>query len=229
MSGPRPADVTPSRIAALRAPVPAAETKVLPDPDLGRCGSTSPRATLQKTPSHAIPEDGMKLSRNDLVQLLHSQGANATADRVATELQEEIDTDRDRELLAKVGLTHDQLMGRLASASIRTSAEPTQPRPAQPDSIARQGTRSADRSGRRVQHERAVAHGHGRGRPRAHPRQGPGEPRGVRRSRTAQPHPPGLHRHHAQRRPAGRCPGPRETKYSSRRSSRYSSWPPMPS
>ena len=30
----------------------------------------------------------MKLSRNDLVQLLHSQGANATADRVATELQE---------------------------------------------------------------------------------------------------------------------------------------------
>ena len=38
----------------------------------------------------------MKLSRNDLVQLLHSQGANATADRVATELQEEIDTDRDR-------------------------------------------------------------------------------------------------------------------------------------
>ena len=61
----------------------------------------------------------MKLSRNDLVQLLHSQGANATADRVATELQQEIDTDRDHELLAKVGLTHDQLMGRLASASIR--------------------------------------------------------------------------------------------------------------
>lgn len=61
----------------------------------------------------------MKLSRNDLVQLLHSQGANVTADRVASELQEQIDTDRDRELLAKVGLTHDQLLGRLASASIR--------------------------------------------------------------------------------------------------------------
>jgi hypothetical protein len=29
---------------------PAAETKVLPDPDLGRCGSTSSGATLQKTP-----------------------------------------------------------------------------------------------------------------------------------------------------------------------------------
>ena len=61
----------------------------------------------------------MKLSKKDLVQLLHSQGANATADRVATELPEEIDTDRDRELLTRVGLSHDQLMGRLASASIR--------------------------------------------------------------------------------------------------------------
>ena len=61
----------------------------------------------------------MKLSRNDLVQLLRSQGAHAPADHVATELPEEIDTDRDHELLAKAGLTHDQLMGRLASASIR--------------------------------------------------------------------------------------------------------------
>ena len=61
----------------------------------------------------------MKLSRNDLVQLLHSQGANATADRAATALPEEIDTERDRELLATVGLKHDQLMARLAGATIR--------------------------------------------------------------------------------------------------------------
>ena len=61
----------------------------------------------------------MKLSRSDLVQLLHSQGANATADRAAVALPEEIDTERDRDLLAEVGLSHDQLMGRLAGASIR--------------------------------------------------------------------------------------------------------------
>ena len=61
----------------------------------------------------------MKLSRKELVQLLHSQGANATADRAAVELPEDIDTERDRELLTKVGLNRDQLMGRLAGASIR--------------------------------------------------------------------------------------------------------------
>jgi hypothetical protein len=61
----------------------------------------------------------MKLSRSDLVQLLHSQGANATADRAAAALPEEIDTERDRDLLSTVGLNRDQLMGRLAGASIR--------------------------------------------------------------------------------------------------------------
>ena len=61
----------------------------------------------------------MKLVRKDLVQLLHSQGANATANRVAAELPEEIDTDRDAALLATAGLAHDQLMGRLAGATIR--------------------------------------------------------------------------------------------------------------
>jgi hypothetical protein len=65
------------------------------------------------------PEDGMKLLRTDLVQMLHSQGANATANRAAAELPEEVDTERDRDLLAQAGLSHDQLMGRLAGASIR--------------------------------------------------------------------------------------------------------------
>ena len=119
MAGGRAGDTDRTPDAGRLRPVVTVETKVLRGPDLGRCGAPRARATLQETPCHASPEDGMKLSRNDLVQLLHSQGANVTADRVASELQEQIDTDRDRELLAKVGLTHDQLLGRLASASIR--------------------------------------------------------------------------------------------------------------
>jgi hypothetical protein len=61
----------------------------------------------------------MKLSRDDLVRMLHSQGDNATADRVAAELPEQVDTERDRDLLAAAGLDHDRLMGRLAAASLR--------------------------------------------------------------------------------------------------------------
>ena len=61
----------------------------------------------------------MKLSKDELVRLLHSQGANALADRAASELPPSIDTERDRDLLATIGLDHDQLMGRLAGASIR--------------------------------------------------------------------------------------------------------------
>jgi hypothetical protein len=61
----------------------------------------------------------MKLSRDELVRMLHNQGDNATADRVAAGLPEQIDTERDRDLLAAAGLDHDRLMGRLATASLR--------------------------------------------------------------------------------------------------------------
>ncbi len=60
----------------------------------------------------------MKLSRNQLVQLLHSQGDNATADRVAASLPEEVDTERDREQLARVGLDPGRLAAHLAASSI---------------------------------------------------------------------------------------------------------------
>jgi hypothetical protein len=60
----------------------------------------------------------MKLAKHDLVQLLHTQGYNAIADRAAEALPDQIDTERDRELLASVGLDHDRLAGHLAAASI---------------------------------------------------------------------------------------------------------------
>ena len=60
----------------------------------------------------------MKLSKQDLVRLLHTQGDNATADRVAEALPDEIDTERDRELLAAVGLDQARLAARLAASSL---------------------------------------------------------------------------------------------------------------
>ena len=60
----------------------------------------------------------MKLSKHDLVQLLHSQGDNATAVRVDAALPEQIDTERDREVLADVGLDQGRLQAHLAAASI---------------------------------------------------------------------------------------------------------------
>lgn len=60
----------------------------------------------------------MKLAKQDLVQLLHTQGDNAAADRVAAALPDEIDTERDAELLASAGLDRARLSAHLAAASI---------------------------------------------------------------------------------------------------------------
>ena len=60
----------------------------------------------------------MKLSKHDLVQLLHTQGDNATADRADAALAEQIDTERDRELLTTAGLDQGRLAAHLAAASI---------------------------------------------------------------------------------------------------------------
>ena len=60
----------------------------------------------------------MKLSRNDLVQLLRTQGDHTTANSAAEALPEEIDTERDRTLLATIGLDQARLAAHLATASI---------------------------------------------------------------------------------------------------------------
>ncbi len=59
----------------------------------------------------------MHLSKEQLVQLLHTEGDNDTADRVAAELPDEIDTDRDGDALAAVGLDRTQLMAKLAGGA----------------------------------------------------------------------------------------------------------------
>lgn len=61
----------------------------------------------------------MKLAKQDLVQLLRSEGDKVTAEKVAAAgLPEEIDTDRDGEALAAAGLGRDRLMAKLAAAGM---------------------------------------------------------------------------------------------------------------
>lgn len=60
----------------------------------------------------------MKLPKHDLVQLLRTQGDTATANHVAEALPEDIDTERDRELLTSIGLDPARLSAHLAAASI---------------------------------------------------------------------------------------------------------------
>jgi len=64
------------------------------------------------------------IERAQLVQLLHTEGDNATADRVAAELPEQIDTDRDGDALAAVGLDRTQLMAKLAGGSFGSTLTP---------------------------------------------------------------------------------------------------------
>lgn len=66
----------------------------------------------------------MQVSREQLVQLLHTQGDNATADRVAAELPEQVDTDRDGAALAALGLDRTQLMATLAGGSFGSTLTP---------------------------------------------------------------------------------------------------------
>jgi hypothetical protein len=61
----------------------------------------------------------VKLVKRDLVQLLHSEGDNATATKVeAADLPDEIDTDRDADALAAAGLDRDRLMAKLAGGGM---------------------------------------------------------------------------------------------------------------
>ena len=61
----------------------------------------------------------MELSKKDLVQLLHGQGDNDTADALdATDLPDTLDTDRDGDALAGVGLDQATLQGHLAAGAI---------------------------------------------------------------------------------------------------------------
>jgi hypothetical protein len=56
----------------------------------------------------------VKIDKQELVRVLHTEGDNDTADRVAARLPDQIDTERDGEALAALGLDRTQLMAKLA-------------------------------------------------------------------------------------------------------------------
>ena len=60
----------------------------------------------------------MNLDKQELVQMLRAQGDNDTADRAEAGLPDQIDTDRDGDALAAVGLDRDELMAKLAAGGI---------------------------------------------------------------------------------------------------------------
>ncbi len=66
----------------------------------------------------------MKIGKQELVKVLRTQGDNDTADAVEGRLPDEIDTERDGEALAAVGLDQTQLMAKLAGGSFGTTLSP---------------------------------------------------------------------------------------------------------
>ncbi|WP_409330324.1 hypothetical protein [Trujillonella humicola] len=66
----------------------------------------------------------MKLKKQDLLETLRTEGDNETADKVAAQLPDEIDTDADAAALESVGLDRTQLMAKLAGGSFGSTLSP---------------------------------------------------------------------------------------------------------
>ena len=66
----------------------------------------------------------MKLDKQELVRMLRTEGDNDTADKVESQLPDEIDTDADGDRLDAVGLDRTQLMNKLAGGSFGTTLSP---------------------------------------------------------------------------------------------------------
>ncbi len=66
----------------------------------------------------------MKLDKQELLRVLHTEGDNDTADRVAAQLPDEIDTDRDGDALEAAGLNRTQLMAKLAGGGFGGTIAP---------------------------------------------------------------------------------------------------------
>jgi hypothetical protein len=63
-------------------------------------------------------ETPVNFEKQDLVQMLRAQGDNDTADRADAGLPDQIDTDRDGDALAAVGLDRDELLAKLAAGGL---------------------------------------------------------------------------------------------------------------
>jgi hypothetical protein len=69
-------------------------------------------------------EVGVKLDKQELLRVLHTEGDNETADKVAAQLPDEIDTERDSEALDGLGLDRTQLMAKLAGGGFGGTIAP---------------------------------------------------------------------------------------------------------
>jgi hypothetical protein len=69
-------------------------------------------------------EVGVKLDKQELLRVLHTEGDNETADKVAAQLPDEIDTERDGEALDGLGLDRTQLMAKLAGGGFGGTIAP---------------------------------------------------------------------------------------------------------
>jgi hypothetical protein len=66
----------------------------------------------------------VKIAKPQLVQVLRTEGDNDTADKVESQLPDEIDTERDADALSGVGLDESQLLAKLAGGSYGTTLSP---------------------------------------------------------------------------------------------------------
>ncbi|MGY1630758.1 hypothetical protein ACI784_03480 [Geodermatophilus sp. SYSU D01186] len=66
----------------------------------------------------------MKLDKQELLRVLRTEGDNDTAEKVAAQLPDEIDTDRDGDALDAVGLDRTQLMAKLAGGGLGGTLAP---------------------------------------------------------------------------------------------------------
>jgi hypothetical protein len=66
----------------------------------------------------------VQLDKQELLRVLRTQGDNDTAQKVEAQLPDEIDTDRDGDALAGVGLDRTQLMAKLAGGGFGSSLTP---------------------------------------------------------------------------------------------------------
>ena len=66
----------------------------------------------------------MKLDKQELVRLLRTEGDNDTADKVESQLPDEVDTDRDGDVLDSLGLDRTQLMAKLAGGGFGSTLTP---------------------------------------------------------------------------------------------------------
>jgi len=66
----------------------------------------------------------VQISKEQLLEVLRTEGDNDTADKVAAELPDQIDTDRDGDALTAAGLDRTQLMAKLAGGGFGGTLAP---------------------------------------------------------------------------------------------------------